>query len=129
MTHDPCPSASHERVLARLSDTLRPVRIERPDVALITGELSFVGSRRRQRRRAPMRRLHRMRCRSLEIVASFGVGYDSVDASSCGEKGVMVTNTPDVLMEEVADTTLGLLLNTRARAIARRALAARRDAG
>jgi len=48
----------------------------------------------------------------LEIIASFGVGYDSVDAAHAGTKGVMVTNTPDVLTEEVADTTLGLLLNT-----------------
>jgi len=48
----------------------------------------------------------------LEIIASFGVGYDSVDAAHAGKKGVMVTNTPDVLTEEVADTTLGLLLNT-----------------
>jgi len=48
----------------------------------------------------------------LEIVTSFGVGYDSVDASHAGKVGVMVTNTPDVLTEEVADTALGLLLNT-----------------
>jgi lactate dehydrogenase-like 2-hydroxyacid dehydrogenase len=48
----------------------------------------------------------------LEIVASFGVGYDSVDAAHAGKKNVMVTNTPDVLTEEVADTALGLLLNT-----------------
>ena len=47
----------------------------------------------------------------LEIVASFGVGYDSVDAGHAGKKGVMVTNTPDVLTEEVADTALGLLIN------------------
>ena len=48
----------------------------------------------------------------LEIVASFGVGYDAVDARHAGTVGVMVTNTPDVLTEEVADTALGLLLNT-----------------
>ncbi len=48
----------------------------------------------------------------LEIVASFGVGYDAVDARHCGERGIMVTNTPDVLTEEVADTATGLLLNT-----------------
>lgn len=47
---------------------------------------------------------------SLEIVANFGVGYDSVDARYCAEKGVCVTNTPDVLTEEVADTALGLML-------------------
>lgn len=48
----------------------------------------------------------------LEIVSSFGVGYDHVDARWAGEHGIIVTNTPDVLNEEVADTTLGLLLCT-----------------
>lgn len=48
----------------------------------------------------------------LEIVSSFGVGYDHIDAKWAGEHGVIVTNTPDVLTEEVADTALGLLLNT-----------------
>jgi lactate dehydrogenase-like 2-hydroxyacid dehydrogenase len=48
----------------------------------------------------------------LEIVSSFGVGYDHVDAKTAGERGVVVTNTPDVLNEEVADTALGLLLCT-----------------
>jgi lactate dehydrogenase-like 2-hydroxyacid dehydrogenase len=49
---------------------------------------------------------------NLKIVANFGVGYDSVDARWAGEHGIIVTNTPDVLTEEVADTTLGLLLMT-----------------
>jgi lactate dehydrogenase-like 2-hydroxyacid dehydrogenase len=48
----------------------------------------------------------------LEIVASFGVGYDHVDAGWAGTHGITVTNTPDVLTEEVADTALGLLLCT-----------------
>jgi lactate dehydrogenase-like 2-hydroxyacid dehydrogenase len=48
----------------------------------------------------------------LEIVASFGVGYDHVDTTWAKEHGLVVTNTPDVLTEEVADTALGLLLNT-----------------
>jgi len=48
----------------------------------------------------------------LEIVSSFGVGYDHVDAKWAGEHGIVVTNTPDVLNEEVADTALGLLLST-----------------
>lgn len=48
----------------------------------------------------------------LEIVASFGVGYDHVDAKWAGAHGILVTNTPDVLNEEVADTALGLLLCT-----------------
>ncbi|WP_041375368.1 2-hydroxyacid dehydrogenase [Polymorphum gilvum] len=49
---------------------------------------------------------------NLEIVANFGVGYDNVDAAYCGSKGIVVTNTPDVLTEEVADTAIGLMLMT-----------------
>jgi lactate dehydrogenase-like 2-hydroxyacid dehydrogenase len=45
---------------------------------------------------------------NLKIVANFGVGYDGVDAAHAASKGIMVTNTPDVL----DDATIGLLLNT-----------------
>ncbi|NBN65374.1 2-hydroxyacid dehydrogenase [Microvirga tunisiensis] len=48
----------------------------------------------------------------LEIVANFGVGYDNVDAAYCGTKGVIVTNTPDVLTDEVADTAIALMIMT-----------------
>jgi lactate dehydrogenase-like 2-hydroxyacid dehydrogenase len=48
----------------------------------------------------------------LEIVSSFGVGYDHIDAKWAGAHGIVVTNTPDVLNEEVADTALGLTLAT-----------------
>jgi lactate dehydrogenase-like 2-hydroxyacid dehydrogenase len=48
----------------------------------------------------------------LEIISSFGVGYDHVDADAAGKRGIVVTNTPDVLTEEVADTAIGLLLCT-----------------
>jgi lactate dehydrogenase-like 2-hydroxyacid dehydrogenase len=49
---------------------------------------------------------------NLEIISSFGVGYDHVDAAEAGRRGVVVTNTPDVLNDEVADLALGLLLAT-----------------
>jgi lactate dehydrogenase-like 2-hydroxyacid dehydrogenase len=49
---------------------------------------------------------------NLKIVANFGVGYDTVDAKWAGKNGIYVTNTPDVLTEEVADTALGLILST-----------------
>jgi lactate dehydrogenase-like 2-hydroxyacid dehydrogenase len=48
----------------------------------------------------------------LQIVASFGVGYDHIDATAAARRGIVVTNTPDVLTEEVADTAIGLLLST-----------------
>lgn len=48
----------------------------------------------------------------LKIIGNFGVGYDSIDTKAAAKRGVVITNTPDVLTEEVADTTLGLLLST-----------------
>lgn len=48
----------------------------------------------------------------LEIIANFGVGYDNVDTAAAHRRGVVVTNTPHVLDEEVADTAMGLLLMT-----------------
>ena len=48
----------------------------------------------------------------LEIVAAFGVGYDHIDAKYAHEHNIVVTNTPDVLTEEVADIALGLLIAT-----------------
>lgn len=48
----------------------------------------------------------------LEIVSSFGVGYDHIDAVSLARRGIVVTHTPDVLTGEVADLALGLLIAT-----------------
>jgi lactate dehydrogenase-like 2-hydroxyacid dehydrogenase len=49
---------------------------------------------------------------NVQIVANFGVGYDSVDVHAASERGVVVTNTPGVLDDEVTDTAMGLLLMT-----------------
>jgi lactate dehydrogenase-like 2-hydroxyacid dehydrogenase len=49
---------------------------------------------------------------SLEIIANFGVGYDAIDAVAAASRGIIVTNTPDVLTDEVADLTIALLLST-----------------
>src|SRR5947209_5305012 len=46
----------------------------------------------------------------LEIVSSYGVGYDHIDAKWAEAHNIIVTNTPDVLNEEVADTAIGLIL-------------------
>ncbi len=51
-------------------------------------------------------------CPNLEIVSTFGVGYSHIDAAWAGAHGICVTNTPDILTEEVADTAMGLLLCT-----------------
>ncbi len=52
---------------------------------------------------------------ALEMISVFGVGYDGVDVAAAHARGVPVTNTPDVLTEEVADLGLGLLLSVARR--------------
>ncbi|XWS20279.1 hypothetical protein CRYUN_Cryun31cG0087100 [Craigia yunnanensis] len=47
---------------------------------------------------------------NLEIVASYTVGLDRIDLDKCKEKGIKVTNTPDVLTDDVADLAIGLAL-------------------
>ncbi|ERM98595.1 hydroxyphenylpyruvate reductase [Amborella trichopoda] len=49
---------------------------------------------------------------NLEIVATCSVGLDAIDLEMCKEKGIRVTNTPDVLTDCVADLTIGLIICT-----------------
>src|ERR1700741_498021 len=48
----------------------------------------------------------------LELISVFGVGYDGVQVAYCRERGIKVTNTPDVLTDVVAELALGLILMT-----------------
>ncbi|MCP5272319.1 MAG: 2-hydroxyacid dehydrogenase [Burkholderiaceae bacterium] len=47
---------------------------------------------------------------ALEMISVMGVGYDGVDVAAAKARGVMVTHTPDVLNDDVADLALGLML-------------------
>ena len=49
-------------------------------------------------------------CPKLEIVSVYGVGYDAVDIPACAARGIRVTNTPDVLTDDVADLAVAMLL-------------------
>jgi lactate dehydrogenase-like 2-hydroxyacid dehydrogenase len=49
-------------------------------------------------------------CPGLEIIVVYGVGYDGIDMDACLEKGVKVTNTPDVLTGDVADLGVAMML-------------------
>ncbi|TPJ79136.1 2-hydroxyacid dehydrogenase [Mesorhizobium sp. B2-6-2] len=49
-------------------------------------------------------------CPSLEVVSVYGVGFDAVDLAACRERGVRVTNTPDVLTNDVADLGVAMML-------------------
>jgi len=47
---------------------------------------------------------------ALEIISVFGVGYDGIDTQAAKARGVMVTHTPNVLNDDVADLAMGLML-------------------
>ena len=46
----------------------------------------------------------------LRVIADVAVGYNNVDVAAARERGIMVTNTPDVLTDATADLTVGLML-------------------
>ncbi|WP_422026974.1 2-hydroxyacid dehydrogenase [Roseovarius sp.] len=47
---------------------------------------------------------------NLELIANYGVGYDAIDVSAADARGIKVTNTPDVLNDDVADLAVAMLL-------------------
>jgi lactate dehydrogenase-like 2-hydroxyacid dehydrogenase len=47
---------------------------------------------------------------TLALVANYGVGYDAIDVVAATERGIKVTNTPDVLNDDVADLTVGMMI-------------------
>ncbi len=46
----------------------------------------------------------------LKVIANFGVGYDAIDVDAATARGITVTNTPDVLNDDVADLAVGMLI-------------------
>ena len=47
---------------------------------------------------------------NLKLIANFGVGYDAIDVAAASARGIKVTNTPDVLTDDVADLAVMMLL-------------------
>jgi lactate dehydrogenase-like 2-hydroxyacid dehydrogenase len=52
------------------------------------------------------------RCPSVRAVCNTAVGYNNIDVAACTQRGVMVTNTPGVLTESVADYSMAMILAT-----------------
>jgi len=104
------PGRMSKRVLDRLPDHFEPVFVPAADPALVTADMASSVLGIAAQGKIPADFMDAFP--NLEIVANFGVGYDGVDAGHAAKRGVVVTNTPDVLTEEVADTAIGLLINT-----------------
>jgi lactate dehydrogenase-like 2-hydroxyacid dehydrogenase len=104
------PGSMHPHAIERIGERFRMVRVDKSDPAQIDAALA--AEVRGAAVSTAVDAAFVDALPNLEIIASFGVGYDHVDAKHCASRGVMVTNTPDVLTEEVADTALGLLINT-----------------
>jgi lactate dehydrogenase-like 2-hydroxyacid dehydrogenase len=102
------PGSLNEHALQRIGDTFALQAIPTGDAKLVTPEMANV---RGIASMVPVGAALIDALPRLEIIANFGVGYDGVDTARAAAKGIMVTNTPDVLTEEVADTALGLLIN------------------
>jgi lactate dehydrogenase-like 2-hydroxyacid dehydrogenase len=85
-------AADREKLLAEIAPRLRAIAVstvsDRVDAALLA------------------------RFPKLDVISTFGVGYDHIDVKCAAARGIVITNTPDVLTEEVADTAIGLLLCT-----------------
>lgn len=86
-------AVSHRELMVRIRDfdALLPMAAD-----IIDDELMEVGER-------------------LRIIANYGVGYDNVDVAAATRHRILVTNTPDVLTETVADMTWGLLIGAARR--------------
>ncbi|TDH35023.1 2-hydroxyacid dehydrogenase [Pseudohoeflea suaedae] len=104
------PGKINDRVRERVKAEFDCLEIERADASLVP-----------EHRRSEVRAIASMTVidaafinafENLSIISNFGVGYDGIDAVHAALRNVMVTNTPDVLTDEVADTTIALILNT-----------------
>lgn len=89
--HDYFRAADKESLLAEVGSQIRGIAMSGGSVA-------------------PVALLERLP--ALEIISVFGVGYDGAPVDWCREHGVRVTNTPDVLTDDVADTAVALVLMT-----------------
>ncbi len=104
------PGKIHPQARKRVEAEFDAVSIDRSDPALVTPELA--GTVRGVASSTAIAADFIDALPKLEIVSNFGVGYDAIDAAHAARRGIVVTNTPDVLSDEVADTAIGLLLNT-----------------
>lgn len=102
------PGAALDRLAGRCTVRVRPERTVLDESALA----AFIGSADAAITLLadPVTEAVLSACPALRIVANYAVGYDNVDLDAARERGIWVTNTPDVLTEATADFTWALIL-------------------
>lgn len=109
------PGPMHERTLARIGEAFTMVRLQEgiglQERIALPVDAGIAQTVRGIAAIIPMDAQSIDAFPNLEIIAHFGVGYDSVDVHHAAARGIMVTHTPNVLNEDVADIAIGLLLN------------------
>ncbi|MDR7251935.1 lactate dehydrogenase-like 2-hydroxyacid dehydrogenase [Nocardioides sp. BE266] len=98
--------------------TLRPELVARLEQDYGARELAALSAGEAARSRVAVtsgvwgvRTEHLDRLPALEAVVNFGVGYDATDVDEAARRGVVVSNTPDVLTDCVADAAVGLVID------------------
>lgn len=104
------PGRIHSQVRSRLAETFELLEVTDASATEATSEQLSRVRGAAVSGRFPASLMERLP--KLEVIGSFGVGYDGVDVKAAAAHGIVVTNTPDVLNDEVADTAIALLLNT-----------------
>ena len=101
--------AALEKALAEAFDT-HPLWRERDAAAFLSQHGSqFVGMATSVRAGADARLMDALP--ALRVIANFGVGYETVDVEAARRRGIVVSNTPDVLTDCVADLAIGLIID------------------
>ncbi len=93
-----------ERIQARLAATFDVVATTDMDTALAQGDIEAIAMIGHWKLDAAAFD----KWPNLKVISNFGVGYDTIDAAEAARRGILVSHTPDVLNDEVADTTLML---------------------
>jgi glyoxylate reductase len=94
-------------VLRSYFDVIVATSLREADLADVAGVVSLLTD--------PVDAALLARAPALKVVANVAVGVDNIDRVACAERGIIVTNTPDVLTEATADLAFGLLLDAARR--------------
>jgi len=106
-----CGAGFNEEERARLSDAYPAVFVPGPDaIAVLDGATRATIRALALKGHRPLGGAEMDLLPDLGVISNYGVGYDAIDVAAATARGIRVTNTPDVLNDDVADLAVGLIL-------------------